>query len=57
MKQRAVGDEDPDYSPMDENASPEDKAMEISRKVELQRPFKKDPDDNVSGGFNQKSKP
>lgn len=37
-----------------------DKATEISRKIELQRPYKHDPDDpqgNVSGGFNQKSKP
>ncbi len=37
-----------------------DKAHEISRKIGLQRPLKRDPDDpdgNVSGGFNQKSKP
>lgn len=31
-----------------------ERAAEVSRKVELQRPFKKDPDDAVTGGFNQK---
>lgn len=31
-----------------------ERAAEVSRKIGLQRPFKKDPDDTVSGGFNQK---
>ena len=31
-----------------------EKAVEVSRKVGLQRPFKKKPDDTVTGGFNQK---
>ena len=31
-----------------------DRAVEISRKIGLQRPYNKDPDDTVSGGFNQK---
>lgn len=36
-----------------------DKAQEISRKIEMQRPYKRDPskpEGNVTGGFNQKSK-
>lgn len=35
-----------------------EKAHEVARKIGLQRPFKRDPDDpadNTSGGFNQKS--
>lgn len=31
-----------------------ERAAEVSRKVGLQRPFKKDSDDTVTGGFNQK---
>lgn len=31
-----------------------DRAVETSRQIELQRPFNKDPEDNTSGGFNQK---
>lgn len=31
-----------------------EQAVEVSRKVGLQRPFKKDGNDAVSGGFNQK---
>lgn len=31
-----------------------DRAVEISRKIGLQRPFHKDSDDSISGGFNQK---
>jgi hypothetical protein len=31
-----------------------ERAAEVSRKVGLQRPFRKDEDDTVSGGFNQK---
>ena len=31
-----------------------DRAVEMSRKIGLQRPFNKDPDDTISGGFNQK---
>jgi hypothetical protein len=36
--------------------SPEvtEKATEVSRKIGLQRPFKKAPDDTISGGFNQR---
>jgi hypothetical protein len=36
-----------------------EKAQDVARKVELQRPYKHDKDDpqsNVSGGFNQKSR-
>lgn len=33
-----------------------EKAVEVSRKVGLQRPFKKGPDDTVTGGFNQKAR-
>ena len=32
-----------------------ERAFETSRKIGLQREFKKSPDDSVSGGFNQKS--
>ncbi len=31
-----------------------DRAVEMSRKIGLQRPFNKDPEDTISGGFNQK---
>lgn len=31
-----------------------EKAAEVSRKVGLQRPFRKGPEDTVSGGFNPK---
>jgi len=31
-----------------------ERAMEASRKVSLERPFRKDPEDTVSGGFNQR---
>ena len=31
-----------------------ERAVEVTRKIGLQRPFKKDADDNTSGGFNQK---
>ena len=34
--------------------TPADKAAERSRKIGLERPFKKDTDAAVSGGFNQK---
>lgn len=41
----AVAEPDPDAF---------ERAVETSRKVGLQRPFLKDPEDSVSGGFNQK---
>lgn len=34
-----------------------DNGHELARRIALQRGLKRDPDDTVSGGFNQKSKP
>ncbi len=41
----AIAEPDPDIL---------DRAVETSRKVGLERPFRRDPDDSVSGGFNQR---
>lgn len=38
-------------------ASVPDNGHELARKIALQRGLKRDPEDTVSGGFNQKSKP
>lgn len=45
--EQAVSDEE-------DEAQSVERAVEAARKIGLQRPFKKDPDDNTSGGFNQK---
>jgi hypothetical protein len=45
-------DFEPEPVPLSAEAS--ERAMETSRRIGLQRGYKKDPDDNTSGGFNQK---